>query len=168
MRKAWLGAALLAASAAASAAGDPNLAGFGWLAQLAGACWRGEHPDGRTSDVQCFTTQYDRVLRATIRITIAPPGRPPATFEGDSVFAVEPSKDHVVYTQWGSNGKYGTGVMVAEGERLRFQNRLPDGAESSLRHVWQRIDADSFRVTRERRDGDTWKEQFSVEYRRVR
>ena len=162
-------ALFLAVPLLAAAQADPNLAGFGWLADLRGACWRGEHPDGKTTDTQCYSTQYDRILRGTIKVVVTrEPGALPSTFEGDSVFALDPSGKRVLYTQWASNGSYGVGEMVAVGEALRFTNRLSDGAESRVRSVWRRIDADSFRVTRERRAGDEWKESFSVEYRRAR
>jgi hypothetical protein len=39
--------------------------------------------------------------------------------------------------------------------------------EPTTRSTWQRIDADSFEVTRERREGEEWKPLFSVTYRRV-
>ncbi|HYC36784.1 MAG TPA: hypothetical protein VEC19_10200 [Usitatibacter sp.] len=147
---------------------DPNLANFGWFAELRGACWRGEHPDRKTTDTQCYSTQYDRLLRGTIKVTIEREGGVPNSFEGDSVYAFDPARKVVVFTQWGSNGSYGTGQMVVEGQALRFTNRLPDGSESRTRSVWRRVDADTYRVTRERREGDGWKASFEVEYRRAR
>jgi hypothetical protein len=86
MRAFWpvaaLSAALCATQAAAQAAGGaprdapraeavPSapvgpLAGFGWFAELAGSCWKGEHPDGKTSDTQCSLAQYERLRRGSI------------------------------------------------------------------------------------------------------
>ena len=138
------------------------------LAELRDACWQGAYPDGKAADTQCYSTQYDRVIRGTIKMRVEREGAPATTFEGDSIFAWEPAKKKVVFTQWGSNGSYGQGELAVEADVLRFQNRLPDGSESKVRSVWRRIDGDTFRVTRERRDGDSWKEAFSVDYRRVR
>ena len=149
-------------------AADPNFADFGWFAELRDACWQGAYPDGKAADTQCYSTQYDRVIRGTIKMRVEREGAPATTFEGDSIFAWEPAKKKVVFTQWGSNGSYGQGELAVEADVLRFQNRLPDGSESKVRSVWRRIDGDTFRVTRERRDGDSWKEAFSVDYRRVR
>ena len=167
-RYASLFAVLVASGVAMAQPPDPNLASFGWFAELRGACWRGEHPDGKTTDTQCYSTQYDRLMRGTIKVRIEREGSPPGGFEGDSVYAFDPAKKRVVFSQWGSNGAYGTGEMVAEGEVLRFTNRLPDGSESRVRNVWRRVDAESYRVTRERREGEEWRAQFSVEYQRVR
>ena len=163
-----LAAAALLLCAGAASASDPNLANFGWFAELRGACWRGEHPDRKTTDTQCYSTQYDRLVRGTIRVRIERQGGLPGGFEGDSVYAWDPAKKVVVFGQWASNGSFGTGEMRVEDGLLRFRNRLPDGSESKVRSVWRRIDEDTFRVTRERLDGESWKEAFSVDYRRVR
>jgi hypothetical protein len=43
-----------------------------------------------------------------------------------------------------------------------------DGSEATTRSRWQRIDADSFHVTRQRREGKDWIDVLAVTYRRVR
>ena len=168
MRAAWRGAlAALGLAAASSTAQTPELAPLGWFATLAGSCWRGEHPDGRTSDTQCYELQFGRVMRGTIKVAVVRDGGT-SLFEGDSVFAPDAASNRVLYTQWGSNASYGTGEMVAEGEVLRFQNRPRDGTEARVRFLWTKVDADSYRVMRERRDDSGWKEDVPVVYRRVR
>jgi hypothetical protein len=157
---------LLLASATALAQTAPNpLAAAGWFASLAGACWRGEHPTGKSSDTQCYETQYGRYIRGTIKVQ---DDKGTLLTEGDSVFAPDPKLGRIVYSQWASNGSYGTGEMRIDGPVLRFQHRQPEGAESRIRFTWSRLDADSFRVSRERRlDDGAWKEEFGVVYRRV-
>jgi hypothetical protein len=158
-----------AAWAQAVAPAEGPLAGFGWFADLAGSCWKGTQADGRAADTQCYSVQHERLLRGTIRIHIERPGgAAPIDFEGDSVFAYEPAAKKVVYTQWGSDGSYATGEMVREGDTLFFSNRRPDGAEARVRFAWRRVDADSFKVTRERKEDAGWKEVVSVVYRRAR
>ena len=58
MRRALLAAAfavllacgpVLAQSKGEASAPANALAGFGWFAELAGSCWKGEHPDGKTA-----------------------------------------------------------------------------------------------------------------------
>ena len=147
---------------------DP-LAGFGWFAQLAGACWKGEHPDGKTSDTQCFQLQFKRVIRGTIKVESTADGTAHTVFEGDSVFAVDPAAPtRVGYTQWGTTGNYTVGEMFVEGEMLRFQTRPAEGGESRVRFAWRKIDENSFRVSRERKDSGVWKEAFAVVYKRVK
>jgi hypothetical protein len=164
----WVAVAALAfAPGAAAQSPAADLAAFGWFASLAGACWKGEHPDGGSSDTQCYEAQYGRVIRGTIKVAVVREGAT-TLFEGDSVFAPDPASRRILYTQWGSNASYGTGEMVAEGEVLRFQNRPRDGGEASVRFLWTKIDADTYRITRERRDDSGWKEDVPVVYRRVR
>ena len=79
-RLAALASTLVALAACAQPAVVPNpaaspppahpLAGFGWFAELGGACWQGDHPGGRTSDTQCYLAQFERLM-AELRI-IAP------------------------------------------------------------------------------------------------
>ena len=150
------------------AAAPGPLAGFGWFAELGGSCWKGDHPDGKTSDTQCYLAQYERLMRGSVKIMREGSEQP--VFEGDAVFAVDPAGGKkVVYTQWGYNGVYATGEITFEGDALVFRNRMPDGTEAAVRSIWRRTGPDGYRVTRERSAGDKgWDEFLAVEYRRVR
>jgi hypothetical protein len=156
---------LLLASAPALAQMTPSpLAGAGWFASLAGACWRGEHPTGKSSDTQCYETQYGRYIRGSIKVH---DDKGMLLTEGDSVFAPDPKSGRLAYSQWASNGSYGTGEMTIDGPVLRFQHRQGEGA-ARIRFTWTRLDADRFRISRERRlDDGQWKEEFGVVYHRV-
>jgi hypothetical protein len=142
----------------------PAQAQFGWFGGLAGSCWRGEaRSDGR-SDEQCYRAQFGKFLRGTIKFYSA--GK--LTGEGDSVFAFDPQAKVVIYSQWSSNGGVGFGEATLEGDELIFQNRGPEGSDAPARSVWRRVDADSFRVSRERRSESGWNEESRVTYTRVR
>jgi hypothetical protein len=108
-------------------------AGYRWLAELAGACWRGEFPDGKTVDTQCYELQYGRVLAGTIAIDRE--GRAPYAGRGTLLWDAKAEK--LLFWFWSSGGTYGQMEAKWEGDALRF----PDT-------VWTRIDPDSFRVTR--------------------
>lgn len=152
-----------------SAAAQNPLAPFGWFAELSGACWKGVYPDNASSDTQCYLAQYQSLMRGTIKGERMTAGIPRTNFEGDAVFAFDPGKGRVLFTQWGWNNTYGTGEITIEGERLVFQNFLPDGSLSRVRSVWTRAGPDGFRVVRERKGDDgAWKEFLAVDYRRVR
>jgi hypothetical protein len=140
-----------------------STANGGWL-DLANACWRGERPDGR-ADVQCYSTQFNRYLRGTIKFYQGAN----VVAEGDSVFSWDPSAHVIVYNQWASNGGFGLGEIAIEGNDLVFRTRLPDGAEAPARAVWRRVDKDTFRVIRQRRndEGEGWTDDTSVTYKRV-
>ena len=158
---------LAAASVQAQApAPPPQLKDFGWFAELAGSCWRGVTRDGRPSDQQCYQTQYGRFMRGTIKFA-AQGDR--AGGEASSLFAYDPSARIIVYSQWASSGAFGFGEARLEGNELIFQNRTPDGSEAPMRSVWRRVDADTYRVTREQRpEGGEWSEQGAITYTRVR
>ena len=141
-----------------------GIAAFGWFAELANACWRGERPDNR-ADVQCYTTQFNRYLRGTVKFYQGTH----VVAEGDSVFSWDPSANVIVYNQWASNGGFGLGEIAIENNELVFRTRLPDGSEAPTRAVWRRIDKDSFRVVRQHRSeqAEGWADDVSVTYKRV-
>ncbi len=142
------------------------LSQFGWFADLAGWCWRGTpRGDGR-SDEQCYSSQFGRFMRGTIRFY---QGDRPAG-EGDSVFSFDPGNHLIVYTQWASNGSFGFGEASLEGDELVFHNRLPDGSDAPARSVWRRGSTpDTFVVSRQRRDDrGAWNEEVGVTYTRTR
>ena len=142
-----------------------GLAAFGWFADLANACWRGERPDNR-ADVQCYSTQFNRYMRASVKFYQGTN----VVAEGDSVFAWDAAAGVIVYNQWASNGGFGLGEIAIEGNDLVFRTRLPDGSQAPSRAVWRRVDPDTIRVVRQRRSdqGEGWTEDVSVTYRRVK
>jgi hypothetical protein len=145
-----------------------HLRPFGWFAELIGSCWTGDYPDGRTSDTQCYSSQYGRVLRGTIELQGVHNGRAVASFEGDSVYAWNPKAKRIDYTFWANDGTYGTARAYLEGEAIvHISDRPPDSKAPEIRSVWRRIDADTFEVTREKKSADSWERVFSVRYRRV-
>jgi len=158
-------AALLPVAAAAQpqAGGDP-MAPFKWFRGLAGACWKGDHPDGKSSDTQCYTTQYNRFVRGTIKIASGA-----NTYEGDALFWWDAKNNKLAYTQWASNGFVHSSEAAFEGDKLVFLDRPKAGTkEVNGRAVWSRVDANTYSVTREARDGASWKPQFSVIYKRTK
>ena len=142
-----------------------GLAAFGWFAELANACWRGERQDGR-ADVQCYTTQFNRYLRGTVKFYQGTN----VVAEGDSVFSWDGAANVIVYNQWASNGGFGLGEIAIEGNELVFRTRVPDGSEAPARAVWRRVDADTFKVVRQHRSAQAegWTDDVSVTYRRVK
>lgn len=172
MRKLKAGGGVLATVLLAAAAGaaEPAIeaappAGFGWFATLAGSCWSGEYPGGG-GDTQCYEWQYGRYLRGTIEISANGGDGTPRKLAGDSVFDWDASANRIRYSNWSDAGSLQHGEAYYEGEFLRFPDVKSRDEEPRARSSWRRIDADSFEVTRERRDGDAWAAEFAVTYRR--
>jgi hypothetical protein len=148
----------------AQTSADP-LAPFGWFKELAGSCWSGQEADGRPSDTQCYSVQFGRFLRGTIKVSGKHGSQAVGSLDGDSVYAWNPQVKRVHYSLWASDGTYATGAMYVEGENLIFPGANPD-APGATRFVWTRIDADRYVVAREKRQGKAWSRASEVTYRR--
>lgn len=163
----WLTGMLLATAAIAATppADSAVAAGFGWFGTLAGSCWRGEYAGG--GDTQCYEWQFGRYLRGAIEITAKGKDGSPRKLAGDSVFGWDAKARRIRYSNWADVGNLVHGEAYYEGELLRFLDVKSRDEEPRTRSTWRRIDADSFEVTRERRDDGGWKAEFSVTYRRA-
>lgn len=154
----------LPALAWSQAPAEDPLAWLGWMKDLAGACWKGTDASGKATDRQCYEIQFGRFLRGTIEMDAAE-GRPPA-FRGDSLFHRHRTPGRIAIVMWGSNGGVNLGEAVIEGELIRFPQPRAEG-RPEVRTSWARVGPDAFRVVRERREGEAWKEILAVDYRRV-
>jgi hypothetical protein len=116
----WTAAAALLATGPAVAL--PSGA-YGWMAELAGACWSATFPDG-TRDTQCYETQYDHYLRGTIEILA--PGRP--AYRGDSVFFWDPARSEMAFHYWSDADARPIWTRIdADSYRVVPQRRAPGG-----------------------------------------
>lgn len=160
-----LALATLLSAQEAPAGADP-LARFGWLRDLAGACWSGTHGDGGTSDLQCYKVQWGQFLRGTITLSGKHQGQTVQELRGDSVFAWSKKRERIVYTNWSSDGGYGGGEAFVQGAAILFPEARK-GGQPEARTRWTRLGPDAYQVVRERKEGDGWKELLKVVYRRV-
>jgi hypothetical protein len=138
---------------------EPPVAGLGWLRDLAGHCWRGEQADGAPADTQCYELQYGRHLRGTIEVA-GSAGEAPK-LRGDSVWSWDAAKQRITVVTWSSSAPVGVIEAAMDGDLVRFT------FGPNARSWWQRTGPDSFTVVRERRDGDGWREERRVNYRRT-
>jgi hypothetical protein len=153
-------------AAVQSAASANPLAPFGWFADLAGACWKGEYPDKVSSDTQCYLAQYDSSFAARPR-AVTQAGSPDQLRGRCGVRVGREARPRALYPV-GFGGHLRRGEITTEGEALVFHNILSDGTESDVRSVWRRAGPDGFRVVRERKGDEGWKEFLAVDYKRVR
>lgn len=162
-----LAAAAAATIGAPAAAADLPGGAFGWMAELAGSCWSAAYPDG-TRDTQCYGIQFGRYLRGTIEIVApggATPRRPP--YRGDSVFFWEPDRAEMAVHYWSDAGSHGVMTGRVEGATIVFEGLPRADAAPATRTVWTRTGRDSFRVVRQRRDGELWSEALALVYARA-
>lgn len=142
-------------------------AGFGWFASMAGSCWVGQFPDGRTEHTQCYTSQFGKFVRGTASLAAVKEGTRQHAFEGDSVFAWDGPSGKIVYYIWGSDGSHRQLHAQFVGEELHFPvPSRTEPARVSYRSAWRRIDENTFEVRRERPQGDQWSNELTVIYRK--
>ena len=158
------GLAIIASGAAKVQAQDA----FGWFGTLTDSCWAGTFPDGRTTHTQCYTRQFDRFVRGTATLAEQRDGAAHTLFEGDSVFAFDEATRRIVYYIWGSDGTHRRLEAQYIGDELAFpvESRNEPG-RVAYRSVWRRLGRDAFEVRRERPDGNAWKTELTVVYRRA-
>ena len=139
---------------------------FGWLADLAGSCWQGTWPDGKTRDTQCYSTQYGRYLRGTIEIRSSAPGAP--AHRGDSMFAWDAKTQRMQFHYWSSEGNSGisSGSLASNSDIVFADPPSIDAAKPERRSVWHRLSSDRYQVTVQERAGDGWRDRLAVVYDR--
>lgn len=171
MRALWVSVLGLVSTIALAHPGHDSkpLEHFLWLQQLTGSCWTGDHPDGRTRDTQCFEAQFGRFIRSTTHLSELRAGKWEPRFEGESVLAWDDAHARINYWFWTDTGAYGPAEAYFEGDKIHFPaSRRPSANALEARSTWTRIDADSYRVSQQRRKGgEDWKEMFAVVYRRA-
>lgn len=142
-------------------------AGFGWFASMAGTCWTGDFPDGKTRHTHCYTMQYGKFMRGTATTSAEKDGRIQVQTEGDSVYAWEEAGKRIVYYIWGSNGNHGRHEASYEGQELVFPVMTrADPPKVAFRSVWRRVDDDTLEVRRERPVENGWSTILKVTYRK--
>ncbi|GAB2507470.1 hypothetical protein GCM10027084_22980 [Pseudoxanthomonas sangjuensis] len=158
--------ALLCLAPLVAIAGEP-LSKFGWFADMVGSCWKGTLPDGVTEHSHCYSGQFDQFIRGTATLSAQQDGKRVEQFQGDSLFAWDDENREIIYYIWGSNGSHSRHkAMYADGDlAFPIESKKEPGriAHRPLRH---RIDNDPFEVRREVPDGDGWKTELTVLYRR--
>jgi hypothetical protein len=142
--------------------------GFGWFGAMAGSCWVGRFPDGRTEHTQCYTSQFGKFLRGTASLASVKEGARHITFHGDSVFGWDEASKRIVYYIWASDGSHRQLHASYSGDELHFPvTSRTEPSEVLYRSVWRRVDADTLEVRRERPKGDQWSTELTVTYRRA-
>jgi hypothetical protein len=95
----------------------------------------------------------------------APPG---AGFGGENICKAEEG-GRISCWNWGSDGTFSPGEFLADGDVFRYPLARKAGSTApEQRMTWKRLDADSVRVSREKKEGEAWTESFAVVYTRVR
>lgn len=143
------------------------LSKFGWFAEVVGSCWVGTFPDGKTQHSHCYTTQFDQFIRGTATLSGEHNGKREEQFHGDSVFAWNEKDRRIEYYIWGSDGNHSRLEAYYIDDELVFPvNSRQEPSKVAFRSVWRRVDASSIEVRREVPEGQGWKTELTIRYRR--
>jgi hypothetical protein len=134
--------------------------GYQPLAFLAGHCWKGAFPGGRT-DEHCFTWIYDgKFLRD--RHTVRAEGKPDAL--GESIYFWDSTAKQLEYLYIESDGGFSRGPVSIDNEALVFPDTsfVEKGKTMVYRSRWQRSGANAYDVVTEFKTKDSWVPGFKV------
>jgi hypothetical protein len=135
-------------------------AGYQPLAFLAGHCWKGAFPGGRT-DEHCFTWIYDgKFLRD--RHTVRAEGKADAL--GESIYLWDSTAKQLEYLYIESDGGFSRGPVSIDNEALVFPDTsfVEKGKTMVYRSRWQRSGANAYDVLTEFKSKDSWVPGFKV------
>ena len=131
---------------------------------LVGSCWAGDFPGGRGVDTHCFASVYGGKF---VRDTHVLHGKGP-DYSGESIYGWDPRQQKIVFWYWSSDGDIEQGTVAGSDEGLEFpEHHLTQPQELTFRTHWKRLDANRYEALNERKEGDAWKTQWKIEYRRV-
>ena len=165
MRRPLAALALAALAGAAHAANEPA-ALLQPMAFLAGHCWKGTFPDGKTTDEHCFSWLYGgRVLRDAH--VVRSPGKPDGA--GESTYYVDSAGNHVEFLYIENGGGFSRGTVESLPEAILFPDTqyIADGEALVYRARWTRQGERAYEAWSEAQGPDGWTTMFKVLLKRT-
>lgn len=160
-----IAAILIIAAAPFALAGERPGEPFAPLAFLAGSCWSGTFPDGRTVDKHCFSWMYDGAFLRDVHVVKAP-DRP--DYRGETIYHWDGDAGVIAYRYYNSLGGVSDGVVRIEGDLLVFPSETYRNGDvvQVFRSSWKRNDSGGYlAITEEKADGG-WKESLRIGFKR--
>ena len=138
----------LGAQAAPSPAFEP-------LAFLAGHCWKGDMPDGKSTDEHCFAWIYDGKFLRDRHVVKA---GEKTLHEGETIYYLNAASGEVEYLYINDTGGYSIGRVTPEAGALAFPAAvlLGPGKPIGFRGRWSRAGDDAYDVLREYETDKGW------------
>lgn len=143
MRKFLAGLFLLATTSAQADDANKVRAELEPLAFLVDACWKGDFPGGKQTDIHCFDAVYDG---AHIRDRHAVNGGP-SLYRGETIWSWNGDAQNISFVYWNSLGGVSTGSATPDGEKFSFPDETykgPDGETVTVSTFWENITKDSY------------------------
>ena len=133
---------------------------------LAGHCWKGTFPDGKTTDEHCFAWMYGgHVLRDTH--TVRKAGKPDAV--GESTYFVDSAGNRLEFLYIENSGGFSHGTVESLPEALLFPDTqyISDGEALVYRARWTRQGDKAYEAWSEAQTPDGWSTMFRLVLKRV-
>lgn len=138
-----IAAAVLLGLTANAQADDANPSdAFKHMAFLAGSCWEGPFPDGKSTDQHCYKWIQDgRYLRDMHKVIGAP-----KPYYGETTYYWDHDAKVVKYIYWANDGGYSTGTAIPENGAVKYPDERYIGADGTMmvRAETKQIDNDSY------------------------
>jgi hypothetical protein len=165
MRRLLTALALTSVAGLASAATEPSDL-LKPMAFLAGHCWKGAFPDGKTTDEHCFAWMYGgRVLRDSH--VVRSPGKPDGV--GESTYYVDSAGNRLAFLYIENGGGFSRGTVESLPGSLLFPDTqyIAEGEALVYRARWTRQDEQSYEAWSEAQTPDGWQTMFRLVLKRT-
>ena len=142
---------------------SPKLAPMGFLA---GNCWRGTLPDGKSVDTHCFEWLLNGHYLHDHHVVRSPGG---PDYVGESLYYFDHERQQVAYLYYESLGNYARGLMIGDARKLEFPQAefFHPGGKMTYRARWERLDEGSLQATSEFLKAGKWVLEQSVKFVKV-
>jgi hypothetical protein len=132
---------------------------------LAGSCWQGPFPDGKSTDSHCYKWfQRGRYLRERHEVIGSNP-----PYGGETTFYWDHDTKTVKYIYLANNGGIATGTSIAENGAVKYPDERYIGADGEffVRAEMKQIDDNSYAMRAEMKGKDgKWAEFVNATYTR--
>ena len=136
------------------------------LAFLVGSCWRATFPDSTRTDTHCYTAMLGgRYVRDLHVVEGAP-----SPYSGETIYRWDPAARRIRYDYYASDGGYSGGTAEPNATGLGFPEEAYvglDGRRLTLRNTLVRDGAGAYTATSAMRQGETWREMWTMRFTRV-
>lgn len=133
------------------------------MAFLVGSCWKGTFPDGKSTDEHCYEWLWGgKFIRDRHVVKSSRPD-----YEGETVFAWDATKKQIVFWYVTNQGFYTTGTLEPRDGELVVPETVVGDKTSEMKTVIRPSGPDAYTVRSEMKEASGWKEQWTMELKRV-
>jgi hypothetical protein len=141
----------------------PEAGNFQPMAFLVGSCWKGTFPDGKSTDEHCYEWVWGgKFVRDRHVVKSARPD-----YEGETLFAWDAPRKQIVFWYFSNQGFYTTGALEPRNGELVIPETVVGEKTQERKTVIRPNGADSYTVRSEMKEASGWKEQWTMELKRV-